>query len=256
VVTPYVGATAETASTFVSNATTETVGGLTNGTAYTFTVSAVTNAGMSSPSGASSPVTPAGPPSAPTSVSGSSGNAQVTLSWTAPTVTGGDPITGYVVTPYVGTAAQATSTFASTLTSETISGLANGTAYTFTVAAINGAGTGSASAPSSSITPAGPPAAPTGVGASASCNLVILEPQVLVTWTASASTSVTSYIILRGTSAGSLSYLTTVSSATTSYTDASVTGLNTTYWYAVEAVAPSGDTASAAVSATTPTLCV
>ena len=47
-----------------------------------------------------------------------------------------------MVTPYKAGVAQATQTFNSTATTETATGLTNGTAYTFTVAAINGVGTG------------------------------------------------------------------------------------------------------------------
>ena len=77
------------------------------------------------------------------------------VSWTAPGSTGGTPITGYVVTPYLnGTTAQATQTFNITATTETVTGLTNGSAYTFTVAAINGVGTGGFSTGSNSVTPA------------------------------------------------------------------------------------------------------
>ena len=52
-------------------------------------------------------------------------------------------------------------------TSVTVSGLTNGTTYTFTVAATNAVGTGPASAASNAVTPTGPtvPGAPTGVSA-------------------------------------------------------------------------------------------
>jgi hypothetical protein len=66
----------------------------------------------------------------------------------------GSAITGYAVTPYIGTTAQTIQTFTSTATTETATGLANGTAYTFRVAAINTVGTGPNSAASNSVTPA------------------------------------------------------------------------------------------------------
>ena len=78
------------------------VSGLTNATAYTFTVKATNAVGEGPPSLPSNSVTPAAVPGAPTAVSASSGNAQVTVQWTAPTNTGGSAITGYVVTSAPG----------------------------------------------------------------------------------------------------------------------------------------------------------
>ena len=142
-------------------------------------------------------------------------------------------------------------------TTETITGLSDGTAYTFTVAAITDAGTGPDSSPSGSVTPEPPPPnPPTGLTANPSCSLVIVGPEVTISWTASTSPSVTSYVILRGTTAGGLSSVTSVSPTTTSYTDSSVTGFSTTYWYEVEAVAPGGTADSNEVSSTTPALCL
>ncbi len=92
-------------------------------------------------------------PGAPTNVAATAGNASATLTWAAPVSNGGSAITGYAVTPYIGTAAQTTQTFASPATTETATDLSNGTAYTFTVAAINAVGTGPNSAVSNSVTP-------------------------------------------------------------------------------------------------------
>ena len=180
-VTPYIGSVAQTPTVFVSNATTETVGGLTNGVAYTFTVTATNAAGNSAPSAPSAPVTPATVPTAPTSVSGVSGDQQVVVSWTAPSSDGGDAITGYTVTPYIGSVAQTPTVFVSNATTETVGGLTNGVAYTFTVTATNAAGNGAPSSPSAPVTPATVPSAPTGVSG------VSGDQQVVVSWTAPSS---------------------------------------------------------------------
>ena len=92
-------------------------------------------------------------PRTPSSVSASPGNADASVGWTAPTDDGGSPITGYTITPYAAGVAQPSTSFASTATTETVSGLTNGTSYTFTVAAVNLDGTGAASEPSEPVTP-------------------------------------------------------------------------------------------------------
>ena len=111
VVTPYIAGVAQTTQTFNSTATTETVTGLTNGTAYTFTVAAINSVGTGAQSATSNSVTPATTPGAPTIGTATAGNASATVTWTAPASNGGQPVTGYVVTPYIAGMAQATQTF-------------------------------------------------------------------------------------------------------------------------------------------------
>ena len=156
-VTPYVGTTAQTPTTVTGSppATTATVTGLTNGTAYTFTVAATNAVGTGPASAASNAVTPtASVPGAPTSVSATAGDTSAVVSWTAPS-DGGSPITSYTVTPYVGTTGQTPTTVTGSPpdASATVTGLTNGTAYTFKVTATNAVGTGPASAASNAVTP-------------------------------------------------------------------------------------------------------
>ncbi len=87
-------------------------------------------------------------PGAPTIGTATAGNAQATVTFTAPAFTGGAIITGYTVTSSPG---GLTGTGASSPI--TVTGLTNGTAYTFTVTATNSVGTGSASAASNAVTP-------------------------------------------------------------------------------------------------------
>src|SRR5204863_1516413 len=106
--------------------------GLTNGTAYTFTVTASNALGAGAASAASNSVTPASVPGAPTIGTATAGNAQATITFTAPASNGGSAITSYTATskPRGFTGSSATSPVTGT-------GLTNGTAYTFTVTATN-----------------------------------------------------------------------------------------------------------------------
>jgi hypothetical protein len=97
----------------------------------------------------------AGPMSAPTSLSATGGNAQVSLTWTAPSYNGGSSITDYSVqfSTNSGSTWTNVSRTASTTASQVVTGLTNGTSYVFRVAGINANGTGTYTAASSSVTP-------------------------------------------------------------------------------------------------------
>jgi RHS repeat-associated protein len=228
----------------VSGSTTSaTVNGLTNGTAYTFTVTATSSSGTSGPSSPSNSVTPAGPPGAPTSVGATAGNVQATVSWTAPASNGGATITSYKVTSSPGGFNATTPN--GTTTTATVTGLTNGTAYTFTVTATNSAGTGPASTASSSVTPAAPPGAPTNVTATAG------NGQASVSWTAPASNGGAAITSYKATSSpGGLTA--TVSGGSTTATVSGLTN-GTAYTFTVTATNWSGTgPASAASNSVTP----
>ncbi len=157
IVTPFIGATAQTPKTVTGAppATTTTIGNLTPGTSYTFTVKATNDVGPGPASTASNAITPAGAaaPDAPTAVTAAARNQSALVSWTAPVNDGGSSITGYRITPFVGTAAQTPTTVDGSATSATVNTLTNGTSYTFTVTAINAVGDGVASAVSNAAIP-------------------------------------------------------------------------------------------------------
>jgi hypothetical protein len=108
-----------------------------NGTTWTNTIG-----------GAASGITPG----APTIGTATAGNAQATVTFTQPASNGGSAITSYTATSspggLTGTLSQAGS---GTIT---VTGLTNGTAYTFTVTATTVSGNGPASAASNIVTPA------------------------------------------------------------------------------------------------------
>ncbi len=228
-------------STFVdgtSTSTSATVTGLTNGTSYVFQIAAVNDAGTSSYSTASSSVTPRTVPGAPTSVVGTAGNSQVSLSWTAPASNGGSAVTDYVV-EYLPSGGSWT-TFAdgtSTSPSATVTGLTNGTSYTFRVSATNVAGTGATSTVSAAVVPRTVPGAPTSVVGTAG------NSQVSLTWSAPASTGgsvITDYVVQFSSNGGST--WSTFADGTSTSTSATVTGLTngTSYVFQVAAVNVAG----------------
>ncbi len=80
-------------------------------------------------------------------------NGAATVVWQAP-LAAPFPINGYEVTPWVGQTAKTPVRFNSTTTTQTVTGLTNGTTYTFTVVAINTDGNSSASSSmSNAVTP-------------------------------------------------------------------------------------------------------
>ena len=92
-------------------------------------------------------------PSAPQNISAIGGNAQATISFTTPTSSGKTPIQYYTITssPEGKTVKHTPTSTGTTSFSVQLSGLTNGTTYTFTVTATNQQGTSKSSAASNSV---------------------------------------------------------------------------------------------------------
>ena len=198
-----------------NTSTSAAVAGLTNGTTYYFRVSTRTAVGDSAPT-PSAAVTPRGLPGAPGTPSGTAGAGQVSLTWSAASANG-SPNTGYTVeyTP-AGGSPQTVATN-SAAASYTVTGLTNGTSYTFRVQAVSVVGASAFSAASSSVVPVAVPAAPTNfVG-------TIGDTSVALSWTAPADTggsAITGYTVEYTPAGGSAL---TASASSSPYTLAGLT---------------------------------
>jgi subtilisin family serine protease len=204
----------------------------------------VTSAGTGSPNRLlyTNPLDGLTVPQAPTEVTTTSVAAtSMQVSWTAPTETGGTPITGYVITytPTGGTPVSA-SAAASPVT---LTGLAQGTTYTVGVAAINAVGTSASTTTTATTLVAVAPGAPTSAAISLTTNT-----SATVTWAAPTSTGtnpLTGYTVtVRNASTGATVATASVTASTLSRPFTGLTA-GVTYRAGIQAVSAAGSSAEA-----------
>lgn len=185
-----------------------------------------------------------GVPARPNAPTGTPGNAQVAVSWTAPD-DGGSPIIGYTV---VASPGGSTCTWTTGPLTCTVSSLTNGSGYTFTVRATNAQGSGPVSEPSASVTPRTVPGAPLSPVATAGRGSVALR------WSAPSSTggaAITGYRVQRSTNGTTWTTVTNSAPLTRTFT---VTGLTngTRYQFRIAANNVAGSGANSTVVSATP----
>lgn len=128
---------------------TATLAGLANGTSYRVEIRALSAYGASGPATLTAipTVPPARPPDPPTNLTAADVatlSGAVELHWGAPASDGGSALTGYdliVKDPATGAEVQH-KTYPAGTTTDQVTGLSDGTTYTFNLAAVNAVGTG------------------------------------------------------------------------------------------------------------------
>jgi hypothetical protein len=225
------------ASAFTSAQTSCTASGLMNGTPYFFRVAAINALGRGAFSSTSSSVSPTvgssnTVPDPPTNVAGTGGNAQVSVSWTAPSNNGGASILSYKVQGALSAGGPYSDALGCNVsgnpvpTNCTITGLTNGSAYFFKVAAANSVGQGAFSAAmSTGVTPVAPCAYTLGSDTASVDRLVSNETVTVTTtsacaWTASVASNSTSMLSISSptsstTGSGTVSYQVSQNPSTT-----------------------------------------
>jgi len=167
--------TGPTVSTYVpvnANANTSysaVFGGLLGGVGYNFVVTAINTDGKTSAASVSD--IPQSVPDTPTGLVATPGAKQAALVWAAPSNTGGLPLTGYIISTLEN--AGKTYSESASSTSATITGLQDGSSYTFQIVAVNSNGD-SVSTQAQKITTPSVPDSPSGVSGSVSGSTVTL----------------------------------------------------------------------------------
>lgn len=234
-ITGYVATASPGGATCSVTSTGCTIAGLTNGTAYSFTVRARNQVGTGSASNTltATPRVPGDPPSAPLNVATSPNLPEgILVSWAAPVSSGTSPITAYRI--YRGTVSGAATYLVTVgnVLSFMDSAVANGGRYYYQVSAVNTPGEGPRSAEAAAQRGTAP-TAPRSLTASSN------KPGgIALKWSAPTSnggSAVSGYRVYRGTASGGEVYLVSVGAGVTNYADKTATK-GTRYYYWVAAV--------------------
>jgi len=211
---------------------------VTDGSIYSYFITA-TGAGGTSSNSASVvavpvPAPPAASPGSPTAHFVQSTN--VTLNWTA--VSGA---VGYVISR--ATSSNGTYALLGSVTETTYTdvGVSSNATYYYHVEAMNAGGTST----NALVSVNGPPTAPASLTAFAG------DTQILLNWSSSAGA--TNYILKRGTSSGNETTIVLANYTGTSYTDTNLVD-GTTYYYIVIATGSGGTSPSSPEASATPTV--
>ena len=235
-----------------SPTTTVNVGGLTNGTRYTFQVRAISG-GVGSTWVASNPVTPvaAQVPAAPTTVSAHGIDSAAVIAWTMPA---NQPVTTYLIQYSINNSQWSPATPVSTGRVDqtfVLGGLTNGQSYYIRVAAANGTLSSPWTQMPGTVRPAGVPGPPQLVTGAAG------NSQVTLTWQAPVNVSATSPVTgyrVQYSSNGGATWM-SAPDVTAPITTTTVSGLanGTGYVFRVRATSYAGDGAwSATTGVVTP----
>ena len=243
-----------------STSTSYSDAGLAPGTRRYYRVSAINRAGVGSPSNVDWAQTGATIPGSPTGLRATAfGSSQINLTWTAPAVTGGSAIRGYVVESSTDGGTNWTVLVGNTggaVTSYIHRGLAPGTTRHYRVAAVNAVGRGPWSLTAVASTAANVPGRPSGL------RFVDLEPtSITFAWDPpliNGGAEITGYRIEFSRNAGaSWQLLVTTAATATTHTHGNLEPA-TAYHYRIAAInragtgsfsTPAGATTSAGVPA-------
>ena len=217
--------------------TTHTVTELTNGTEYTFRIRASIGStnGDASDEATSTPIAAPDKPTAFTATAGL-GDGEVALSWTDPT---NSDITRYQFQQKAGSGSYGSwmdiSSSGAATTTHTVTGLTNGTAYTFRIRAVAGSSVSGVQSDEAMATPVAAPDKPTAF------TTIAGDTEVTLSWTDPKNSDITSYQFQQKAGADSYSSWMDIGSsgaATTTHTVTSLTN-GTAYTFRIRAVAGS-----------------